>query len=321
MKPIVLILGPTAGGKTRLAINLARALPEGGECISADSMQVYRGMEIGTAKPTPTERAEVQHHLLDIAEPSDDTFSVDRWLELADGAIAQTRGRNRWPIIVGGTNLYVQAFLEGMLQGPEPDFELRSRLNQLEPAELRRHLERIDSIAAQRIHPNDRKRTIRAIEVFEKTGMPLSGMQTQWGSAEAPENAQRSTIILGLEFPVEIINCRINARVKHMIEAGFVDEVQRLHAANALGRNAREALGYKQIIEFLAGACSLEDAIEQIKIRTRRYAKQQRTWLRRFRTRPNSAWIQAAELAPQQLADKALAAILPLAASTHSACE
>ena len=330
VNPIILILGPTAGGKTRLAIDLARALPapgtpgtpgSGGECIIADSMQVYRGMDIGTAKPTAQERAEVPHHLLDISEPSDDTFSVDRWLELADSAIAQIRGRGRWPIIVGGTNLYVQAFLGGMMQGPEPDLELRSRLNQLEPSELRQHLERIDSIAAQRIHPNDRKRTIRAIEVFEKTGTPLSQMQTQWENPEKPDDTWQSTLILGLEFPVEVINRRINARVKCMIDAGFVDEVRQLHAAKLLGRNAREALGYKQIIEFLDGRCSLEDAIEQIKIRTRRYAKQQRTWLRRFRTRPNSAWIQAAELAPQQLADKALAAILPLADAAHSTCE
>lgn len=323
---IILVLGPTAGGKTALAIDLANRLAGGGECICADSMQIYRGMDIGTAKPTPDEQAQVPHHLLDIADPSDDTFSVDRWLELADQAIESIRQRGRWPIIVGGTNLYVRAFLQGMMEGPEPDPALRQQLQEISLDQLRAWLERVDPKAASRIHLNDRKRTIRAIEVFERTGRKISELQTQWtdgkpasdslDSAQPQPRRIDQSIIVGLEYPVEVINRRINARVKAMIDAGFVEEVRTLHSAGKVGRNAREALGYKQIIEHLEGRCSLDDAIEQIKIRTRRYAKQQRAWLRRFRTLPNSFWFAAGELEPQRLADQALDAIKKCVADT-----
>ena len=313
-KPVILIVGPTAGGKSRLAIDLARQLPTGGECISCDSMQIYRGMDIGTAKPTPSERGEVPHHLIDIVEPSDDSFNVDRWLELARITIDEIHKRGRVPIIVGGTNLYVQAFLGGMMAGPEPDPALRTRLEQMSTPDLRQWLERVDAPAAERIHPNDRKRTIRAIEVFELTGERLSQSQTQWAGATEHRDSLATrfdTLMVGLDFPSPEINRRINARVKQMIETGLVEEVRRLHDARAMGRNAREALGYKQIIEYLEGKVSFEEAIEQTKIRTRRYAKQQRTWLRRFRAFPNSIWIRAEEPDPtQHLAAIALTAIL-----------
>ncbi|MHC4220532.1 MAG: tRNA (adenosine(37)-N6)-dimethylallyltransferase, partial [Planctomycetota bacterium] len=162
--PIVLILGPTAGGKTELAIASARSLPGdpvGGECICADSMQVYRGMNIGTAKPTTEQREAVPHHLLDLVAPAEDGFSVDTWLALAGQAIEEVRGRGRCPIVVGGTNLYVQAFLGGLQDGPAPDRDLRGQLEAADPAALRRRLEAIDPAAAARIHANDRKRTIR----------------------------------------------------------------------------------------------------------------------------------------------------------------
>lgn len=312
MRPVILILGPTAGGKTRLAIDLAHQLPGGAEIISCDSMQIYRGMDIGTAKPTPHLRAEMPHHLLDIVDPSDDTFSVDRWLELANNTIEAIRARRRYPIIVGGTNLYVQAFLSGMTsEGPPPHMALRAELNEFNLEQLRHRLQRADPAAAERIHPNDRKRTIRAIEVFETTGKRLSDLQTQWDAAHSKSEIRnpRPVLIIGLDYPVEIINRRINARVKSMIEAGFVEEVRRLHEARSFGRNAREALGYKQVIEHFEGHNTLEDAIEQIKIRTRRYAKQQRTWLRRFKSYPNSIWIEAAGLSPEELAEKAMEAL------------
>lgn len=316
-KPVILILGPTAGGKTTLAISLANSLPGGGECICADSMQVYRGMDIGTAKPTPEEQAQARHHLIDIADPSDDGFSVDTWLNLAEQIIAEIRGRDRYPIIVGGTNLYVQAFLYGLFEGPEPDGKLRERLNNLEKADLRAWLERVDPLGAARIHPNDHKRTIRAIEVYELTGTPLSKLQVQWTS----ENPRQDVIIIGLDYPAEVINPRINARVKAMIAGGLVDEVRRLHDAGALGRQASEALGYKQLLEVIEGVTTEEEAIEQIKIRTRRFAKQQRTWLRKFRVNPRSSWIEADGLSPQEIVNKAITAISEIASRPHSASE
>ncbi len=318
--PTLLILGPTASGKTALAIELARRLPwgAGGECVSADSMQIYRGMDIGTGKAPPQEWQGVPHHLIDIVEPSDDSFSVDRWVELCNDVVEKIRGRGGTPIIVGGTNLYVQALVGGLADAlPAPDVELRARLNEMPLEHLRQRLEEVDPEAAQRIHLNDRKRTVRAIEVFEQTGAPLSAMQQEWAHDRRPRNAMRgrhaeaaSTLfVVGLEYPIEAINHRINARVKAMIEQGLVDEVRRLHMAGALGRNAREGLGYKQIIDHLEGRCSLDDAIEQIKIRTRRFAKQQRTWLRRFRNHQPSTWLDATDQSTQTLADKALAAI------------
>ncbi len=324
--PTLLILGPTAGGKSSLAIELAKRI--GGECLSADSMQVYRGMDIGTAKTPLGERAGVPHHLIDLIAPDDDSFSVDRWLELCQKTIAEVRGRNRTPIIVGGTNLYVQTLLMGISDAlPAPDEALRARLNAQPLDELRARLQQVDPAAAQRIHFNDRKRTIRAIEVFEQTGRRLSELQRQWNAQSQTQSLrqspgmaipglcieEQSIFIIGLEHSVEAINRRINARVKAMIEQGLMDEVRTLHAANRLGRNAREALGYKQIVEHLEGRCPLDDAVEQIKIRTRRYAKQQRTWLRRFRTWRPSIWMEVGETSapasPQIIADQALAAI------------
>jgi tRNA dimethylallyltransferase len=259
--PIILILGPTAGGKTALAIGLARNLPGGGECISADSMQVYRGMDIGTAKPTAAERSAVPHHLLDLVEP-DEEFTVDDWLDRAERAIDEVRARGRHPIVVGGTNLYVQALLAGLDDGPGPDPALRRRLEATDPAERRAWLERVDPVAAERIHPNDTRRTIRAIEVHEHTGRPISAMQQRWGAgATRPD-----TRIVGLDWPVEMINRRINDRVRAM----------------------------------------MDEAVEQIKIRTRRFGKQQRTWLRRFRPLPRSIWLPASELTPQDTIDKAV---------------
>ena len=306
-KPIVLILGPTAAGKTDLAVELAGKLPGGGECVCADSMQIYRGMDIGTAKPTPAQRARVPHHVLDLLDPGDDGFSVDSWLQLAQDAIDEIRGRGRHPIVVGGTNLYVQALLYGLFEGPEPDPALRGRLAATDLADLRRRLERVDPDATKWIHPNDRKRTVRALEVFEATGRRISELQTQWGGGRPPRG---DVGIIGLDYSTGAINGRINARVKAMIEAGLVEEVQRLGERGGLGRQASEALGYRQIIDHLAGRNTLEQAIEQIKIQTRRLARKQRTWLRRFRIHPASVWIQADGESMQALVQQTLAILM-----------
>lgn len=302
--PVILIVGPTAGGKSGLALALAQQLPGGGEIISADSMQVYRGMDIGTAKPSHAERALVPHHLIDVVEP-DQPYSVDDWLKATEQLIIEIRERHHWPIIVGGTNLYVKAFLEGLFDGPAPDEGLRDQLATWSLDQLHAEVMRVDAPSAERIHRNDRKRLTRAIEVHRATGQPLSHWQSQWNSSEP----RRDVLLIGLEWPVEAINRRINARVRAMIEAGLVEEVRALHASGRLGMQAREALGYKQLIAALDGRGTIEEGIEQIKIETRRFARKQRTWLKSFRARPDSHWIACDGIDAQDISQEALAHI------------
>ena len=287
-RPIVLLVGPTAGGKTALSTALARGLPGGGECINADSMQVYVGMDIGTATPTPEERGDVPHHLLDVADPASAGFTVATWLEQAEALIADIRSRGRWPIVVGGTNLYVRSLLEGVFDGPAGDPTLRAELEALSNEVLRAKLLEVDSAATERIHPNDRRRTIRAIEVARLTGRSISSQQVEWDGAI---KGREDVVLVGMDWPVEAINSRINARVRQMMAAGFLDEVRALKAANRLGVQAKEAVGYRELDAHLSGELSLDDAVERIKIRTRRLGKQQRTWLRRMRSVQPGLWI------------------------------
>lgn len=297
------IVGPTAGGKSSLAVALAHALTSRGtpaEILSADAYQVYRRLDIGTAKPTIAEREGIPHHLIDIVEPTE-RFTLNDWLSRAEQQIDDCRARNVIPIVVGGTHLYIKSLLEGLFEGPGADEALRAELRAIGPAALRAELERVDPQAAARIHPNDERRTIRAIEVFRLTGTPISAHQQQWDQPDAPGSSRvrPDAILIGLDWPTELINPRINARVKDMISRGLVDEVRSLHlpsdqpGISLLGPTAREALGYKQLIAHLDGHASLESAIEEIKIETRRFAKNQRTWLRRLRTTPRSIWIDA----------------------------
>ncbi len=285
---IPVICGTTAGGKSALAVEIA--LQTTGEIVTADAFQVYRGLDIGTAKPTVDERKGVPHHLIDIVEPGGQgagnaKFTVDRWLTLAEETIADVHQRGGLPIVVGGTHLYVKMLLEGMFEGPPADESLRAELNALDPAVRREELERVDPAAARRIHPNDVRRTVRALEVFRLTGAPISSFQTQWDSEG---NAKTSPYLLViLDWPTEAINRRINARVRRMVELGLVDEARALWQAGKLpgGSGPREALGYKQLVEHFEGKIkNLDDAIEKIKIETRRFAKNQRTWLRRLGT-------------------------------------
>ena len=299
-RPLIVLIGPTAGGKTALSVRLAQTAPGGGECISADSMQVYEGMDIGTATPSMEERGGVPHHLLSIVPP-DTPFSLDDWLTAANAAIAEVRGRGRWPIIVGGTNLYVQALLFGLLESPPPDPVLRAELGAMDPAALRTELEQCDPAAANRIHPNDVRRTIRAVEYARSTGQALSDAQVQWSEACRPD-----AHIIGLDWPVDAINPRINTRVGDMMRAGLLGEVRQLHEASLLGEQAAAGVGYAQLIEHLEGRCSLDEGVEQIKIRTRRLGKQQRTWLRKFRILPHLTWIRPAEEDPYVAAAQAV---------------
>lgn len=285
------IIGPTAGGKSALAMGLVEHLrTQGldGELVSADAIQIYRGLDIGSAKPSRAEQTHVCHHLIDVVEP-ESGYSVHQWLDAASSAISQIRTRGHVPIVVGGTHLYVKALLHGLFEGPGADETLRAELRTMEPAARRAELERVDPSAAARIHPNDERRTVRALEVFRLTGTPISEQQSQWDEGVRPD-----AVLAGLLWDVEAINVRINARVRAMVEQGLVDEARGLWQGGRLGAQSREALGYKQLIEHFEGRCSLEDAIEAIKIETRRFAKNQRTWIRRLRTTPGSLWIDAA---------------------------
>lgn len=284
------ICGPTAGGKSALAVELALALEARtgtrGEVVTADAFQVYRGLDIGTAKPTPAEQRGVRHHLIDLVEPTD-RFSVDQWLALANHTIDDIRARHAVPIVVGGTHLYVKALLEGLFEGPPPDPALRERLTAMDPHARRAELERVDPDAAARIHFNDVRRTVRALEIFQQTGTPISAHQRQWDAGTARPDAQ----LIILDWPVEAINRRINARVKDMIQRGLLDEVRTLHAGGRLGPHAAEALGYKQLLDHLLGRVSFDNAVERIKIETRRFAKNQRTWSKRLAPTPGTRLI------------------------------
>ena len=288
----MLILGVTGSGKGRLAFELAQTI--GGEIISIDSMKVYRRMNIGTAKPPIENRRLIKYHLIDVVEPSE-SFSVGTFLDLTRKAIEEIKSRNKPVVAVGGTAMYIKALLYGMFEGPGTDEQIRSRLKQRAQTEgldeLYRQLQKIDPVAAQRIHSNDAKRIIRALEVYELTGKPISSFQQQWnhGNSELriTNNESRTTksdwTIIGLRREKTEESKRINARVKKMIDAGLVNEVRSLLAEEKpLSKQAACAIGYAEIIDYLAGKISLEDAIELIKKNTRYLAKHQRTWFRSF---------------------------------------
>jgi len=305
---MILILGVTGTGKGRLAFDLAETI--GAEIISIDSMKVYRRMDIGTAKPPSVARQRIKYHLIDVVEPSD-SFSVAAFLEAALYAIEQIKRRKRKIITVGGTALYIKALLYGLFEGPGTDEQIRTQLRAQAEAEdaeyLYRQLAKIDPVAAERIDPNDSKRIIRALEVYQLTGKPISSFQKQWkressSSATGIENriSSNNWTIIGLRRAKADTNSRINKRVKKMIAAGLVDEVKSLLAEDKpLSQQARCAIGYAEIIDYLNGQISLEDATELIKKNTRRLAKNQRTW---FKTFENINWLDIKpEESPEQI--------------------
>jgi tRNA dimethylallyltransferase len=279
-KPKILILGVTAGGKGKLAFELAKKLD--GEIISVDSMKVYRRMDIGTAKPSKERLTEIKHHLVDVVEPSE-SFSVDTFLNLTEQAVKDIQSRNKPVIAVGGTAMYIKAMLYGIFDGPGTDENIRKNLKEqialVGLEELHKKLTSVDPDAASRIHQNDEKRIIRALEVYELTGKPISSFQNQF-SAE-PKN---DWLVIGLQRGKEDASHRINMRIKKMVEMGLVDEVKSLLAEEKpLSMQAKCAIGYAEIINHLEGKDTLENAIEQIKINTRKFAKAQRTWFKTFR--------------------------------------
>jgi tRNA dimethylallyltransferase len=275
--PLILVLGPTASGKSALAARLAEAL--GGEVVSADAMAVYRGMDIGTAKPSAAELALAPHHLVSVLEP-EDRCDVSRWLGLAEAAIAGIHGRGRVAVVCGGSPLYTKALVEGLSAGAPRDEAVRAALNaryQDEGAEaLFAELARVDPAYAAQRHANDQKRVVRALEVHALTGRPYSSFHT----TDGVRRADYRCLQLGLQWERETLHRRINARAKAMFAAGLVDEVRAL--AGRLSPEARQAVGYKEVLDHLAGAYGLDEALELVKRHSRHLAKHQLTWYRRF---------------------------------------
>lgn len=296
---MILILGVTASGKGRLAFNLAKAIDA--EIISIDSMKVYRRMDIGTAKPPKDARKLIKYHLIDILEPSE-SFSVAAFLDTALQAVKQIKQRKKNIIAIGGTALYIKALLYGIFDGPGTDEQIRRRLQQQAQDEgteqLWRQLSKIDPVAGQNISTSDTRRIIRALEVYELTGKPISALQQQWKSAR---NCVHNWTIIGLRRQKPDASSRINKRVKKMLAAGLLDEVKSLLAEEKpLSQQARCAIGYTEIIDYLTGHKELEDAIELIKKNTRRLAKNQRTW---FKTFKNVNWL---DIEPEEPPEKIL---------------
>lgn len=270
--------GPTASGKTGIGLELAELL--NAEIISMDSMTLYREMDIGTAKPTEEQRQRVPHHLLDILSPTED-YSVSNYIETVRQTVREIRGRGREVLFVGGTPLYLKTLLRGIFQGPPADWEFREQvereIEEVGLAALHKRLEQVDPLSAAKLHPNDKRRIIRALEVYRVAGQPISHLQTQFDEGLPTDRCK--VVVLG--WPRDVLHERINARVDVMFAAGFVDEVSGLLARHgSLGRTASQAVGYCEVIAHVRGERDLESSIEAVKARTRQFARRQDTWFR-----------------------------------------
>lgn len=271
------LTGATAVGKTEIGLVLAQRL--GAEIVSLDSMTIYRGMDIGTAKPSAEQQSVVPHHLIDVVDP-DEEYSINCYLEAAHAKITEIKGRGREVLFVGGTPLYLKALLRGLTPGPPANWQLREEIEaevaKIGNQALYERLEQLDPIAASQIHPNDTRRLIRAVEVFRATGQPISHHQLQFEQENIAENCR----VFALQRPREEQVDRINRRVDVMIDEGLVAEVDGLTAnGKTLGRTASQAVGYREAIAHLQGG-SLDEMATNIKTRTRRFAKRQGTWFR-----------------------------------------
>lgn len=275
---IIIICGPTAVGKSEIALKLAEKY--GGEIVSADSQQVWRGLDIGTAKPTPEHLRRVPHHLIDVATPGEN-FDVSRWVELADAAIFGIRARGRLPFVVGGAGMYIQTLLYGLCEAPPQDSEIRKTLcREIETGglpSLYKRLVETDPVIAGRIHPNDTTRILRSLEVFELTGLPLSSFH----EAHRLRPPGIDAVQIGLDRNRAELHARIDRRVDWMMMNGWDEEVRDLFRFYSADAQAFASIGYRQIIRYLRGEMSRESAVEEIKKRTRQYARRQLTWFRR----------------------------------------
>ena len=287
MPPIITIAGPTASGKTALSILLAKEM--GGEIVSCDSMQVYKDMDIGTAKPTPEEQEGIPHHMLSVAEPWED-FSVSRYCAMADPIVEDILRRGKSPIIVGGTGLYMDALIRGNAFAPCPSTGRREELEALAASQgieaVIERLQKVDPESAARLHPSDQKRIVRAMEVYLETGMTITEHNRK--TQEIPPKYHPIRFALA-DRQRQTLYDRIDRRVDAMVEAGLIDEIQGLLARGIPEKcTAMQAIGYKEFVAALHGACSLEEAAGQVKQSSRRYAKRQLTW---FRRNPENIWL------------------------------
>ena len=285
---ILAVVGPTASGKTAVSVELARRL--GGEVVSCDSMQVYRRMNIGTAKPTEEEKRGIPHHLIDVVEP-DAPFSCAEYVTAASEAVKEIASRGKLPILCGGTGLYLDRFLCGEMEETHADEGLRASLFAFAESEgveaLHARLREVDPESADAIHPNNVKRVVRALEIYEQTGIPKSEFDRRSQAGESPYDA----VVVGLYYPNrEVLYERINRRVDIMIEDGLLEETKQLSDEGVFDVNltAAQAIGYKELLGYLDGSETLSEATENLKTATRRYAKRQLTW---FSAKPYVEWV------------------------------
>lgn len=280
------LTGPTASGKSRVGIELAEML--GAEIISLDSMAVYRGMNIGTAKPSDEDRRRIPHHLLDIVDPNID-FSLSEYVRTAHSKAAEIRARGHDVVFVGGTPLYLKSLLRGLYPGPPADWEFRKQieteLQQHGLEALHKRLELVDPLSAAKLHPHDKRRIIRALEVFRQTGEPLSHQQTQFEDGTPAERCR----VFVLSWSRDSLHQRIDVRVDGMFARGLVDEIRQLIANHGeLSRTAMQAVGYREVLEHVREQRNLRETIELVKTRTRQFARRQDTW---FRSLIECRWI------------------------------
>jgi len=287
-EPLWVLLGPTGVGKSAFALELAEEL--GAEILALDSMQVYRRMDIGTAKPTPAERARVPHALLDLCDP-DERYDVSRYRRDAETARGRARSAGRRALFVGGSGLYLRALAQGVFDGPATDPELRAALEARARVEgsplLHGELLRIDPTSAARIHPNDARRVVRALEVHAQTGRTLSAWQREWGWHGTTPRA-RELRIVGLALPREELAARQRARIRAMLEGGWPEEARAIRDSCGFGPSAVQALGYREVLELVDGRLARAECEERIVQATTRFVRRQGTWFRSF---PGIVWL------------------------------
>ena len=272
------LTGATASGKTRVSLELAKLL--NAEIISLDSMAIYRGMDIGTAKPNPQQQAEIPHHLIDIVDPPE-SYSVSEYRNAALALIDEIQARDKQVLFVGGTALFLKALLRGLFEGPPADWDFRNEvqkeISEMGAEFLHQRLQMIDPVSAHHLHPNDHRRIIRALEVYKQTGKPISHWQMQFDQGNQAEDCK----VFTLRHARPVLHERIESRVENMFDEGLVGEVETLLKKwESIGKTAGQAVGYQEVIAHLQDGVSMDETVERVRVRTRRFARHQETWFR-----------------------------------------